>query len=540
MATTDLITKAKNMLAQTKAEGTKAFKGSAYDQPNVITAQNLAPTKPINLTQPVPSTGAVGMMEELGGMAKTSQDQYTQNLANQATTAKTGMDTSKNELLDYMKGLTGETEATAEAYSQTVDPIQKELTDINNQILSEQQANRRRIQALEKNPTGMLTGALNDEINRVNNESLAKQADLSVIQMGIQGRYSDAKEIADRAVAVKMEQQRNYLDALKFNYQENKELFTKAEQRAFEAAQSDRERALDKEEADLKTISDMSLQVLQNGGSSSLATKVRQAKTVEEAISLAGKYGVDYLSNEIKKATLSKSNLEIKKLQKEIDGLDTPLDTSGLPNTTSGFVTKLMASSKNDKNLDATERNSLSKARTVVNQLDALQSNIAKQQGTSVIKGKTKNLLEKFGLNADVGVINAQLQAITPNLARGTYGEVGVLTDNDIANYRKTLPRLDRPQDQNDAVLALTLKTVLNSMENTLSSASNSGINVSGWTQDYINIKNQINTIEDRIGVTKESVNDLARQNPALLPAIKEMYQNNFTDGEILEALNAR
>lgn len=294
MATTDLITKAKNMLAQTKAEGTKAFKGSAYDQPNVITAQNLAPTKPINLTQPVPSTGAVGMMEELGGMAKTSQDQYTQNLANQATTAKTGMDTSKNELLDYMKGLTGETEATAEAYSQTVDPIQKELTDINNQILSEQQANRRRIQALEKNPTGMLTGALNDEINRVNNESLAKQADLSVIQMGIQGRYSDAKEIADRAVAVKMEQQRNYLDALKFNYQENKELFTKAEQRAFEAAQSDRERALNKQEEDLKTISDMSITALQNGAPTSIASKMRTAKTVEEAIRLGGSYMMTY------------------------------------------------------------------------------------------------------------------------------------------------------------------------------------------------------------------------------------------------------
>lgn len=275
---------------------------------NVINAEMLQPQAPMNIKPATLATGAVGMMENLAGMAKSNASQYTQNLQNKADETQAKSENALDQYLRTLASQKGEVQQTQEAYADTVDPIQRELNDINQQILAEQQANRRRIQALEKNPTGMLTEGLNAEIRRVENESLAKQADLAVIQMGIQGRYDSAKEIADRAVAVKMEQQRNYLDALKFNYQENKELFTKAEQRAFEAAQGDRERALDREEADLKTISDMSITALQNGAPTSVAAKMRTAKTVEEAMQLGGRYMMS-LSDRIKNSELANLGL---------------------------------------------------------------------------------------------------------------------------------------------------------------------------------------------------------------------------------------
>lgn len=285
-----------NKYAKSKGVNLKRTGSSYTVEP--INAEMLRPTTPMNITPATPATGAIGMMESLAGMAQSNASQYTQNLQNKAQELKAPTESLLDQYNRSIMGQKGETQATSEAYADTVDPIQRELNDINQQILSEQQANRRRIQALEKNPQGMFGGNLQSEIQRVNNESLAKQADLSVIQMGIQGRYDSAKEIADRAVAVKMEQQRNYLDALKFNYEENKELFTTAEQRAFEAAQSDRERALDREEADLKTISDISLELLK-AGNSAVAAKVRTAKTVEEAMKLAGS-SLGTLNNEIK------------------------------------------------------------------------------------------------------------------------------------------------------------------------------------------------------------------------------------------------
>lgn len=484
---------------------------------------------------PTPQTPNYGGMESIISSAVSNAQTTKQNDVTSAENAK------NKSLEDLMSAVIDQSNISSSVDRTAQDEAKKKYDQFTSQLEAEQLANRRAIENLQKNnPQGLFGGALNDEINRINRDSLSKQADIAILQSAANRDYSTAAEIADRQVALKTEQGLARLEALKLFYNDNKETFNKLEERQYAEAIKKADREYQKELDTENEIKNIKLQALTNEAPASVISAISRATTFDEALSAAGRYGVDYISNRIKRASLEKSSLEISKLQKEINALDEPLDTYGLPNTTAGFATKLMASGKNDKQLDATERQSLSKARTVIGQLDALQSNIQKQRGTSVMKGKTRNLLEKFGLNADVGVINAQLQAITPNLARGTYGEVGVLTDNDIANYRKTLPRLDRPQDQNDAVLALTLKTVLNSMENTLSSAANSGINVSGWTQDYINIKNQINTIEDRIGVSKNAVDDLVAGNPNLAPAIKELYQNGFTDGEILEALNAR
>ena len=425
------------------------------------------------------------------------------------------------------------------------DKAEKDYNKYKADLLTEQTANRRAIERLQKNnPRGLFGGGLEQEVSRLERESLSKQADIAILGNAAKGDFDTALSIAKRKVESELAPLQAQLDAKKFVYENNKDLFSKAELSTLDTLIKADERKITNEADRLEKGNEMIINALSQGAGQSTTEKAKQllangGSVVEVATSL-GKYAGDFLGNEIKRASLAKTNAEINKIASEIKSLNTPIDTNGLPNTTTGFVTKLMASAKNEKDLDASERQSLSKARTVIGQLDSLQTNIAGQNKTGFIKGRVNNFMESVGLDADVGTINAQLQAVVPNLARGTYGEVGVLTDNDIANYRKTLPRLDRPADQNDAVLALTLKTVLNSIENTLASAANSNVNVSGWTQDYVKIKNQINTIEDRIGVSKEAVNALILEDKTLVEPIKEMYQQGLTDGEILEALNAR
>jgi hypothetical protein len=257
--------------------------GMVAKPPKPITPNDLTgETSAMNITPATPTTGAAGLQGQID--ASVAQLQANAQASQQATKQ------AKDPLIEAMQNMDGETALTDTAYAETVDPVQSELNDINSQIMAEQQGLRRRLETLDKNQGGLFGGALEAEKRRVENESLSKQADLSVIQMAVQGRYDSAKAIADRAVAVKMEQQKQNLQMLQFNYLENKEQFTKDEQRAFEAAQTERERSLKAEETRLKEISDFSLMALQAGAPPSLVTQMRQAKSLTEAIGMGGGY----------------------------------------------------------------------------------------------------------------------------------------------------------------------------------------------------------------------------------------------------------
>lgn len=210
----------------------------------VISIASLAkPQTPMQVTQPTPATQTAGA---LGGIQQQTGD-YTANLQKQAEAAQTGKDSSLQSLIDAMGQKEGAAQLTNEAYAATVDPAQKELTDINNQLLQEQVSNRHQIDALKANPQGAFGTGLQQKVDEINSASLSRQADLAVVQLAKQGAYDGAKAIADRAVAAATEAQQNKIDALQLSYEANKDEFTKDEQRAFEAAQKDRQDKLDEE-----------------------------------------------------------------------------------------------------------------------------------------------------------------------------------------------------------------------------------------------------------------------------------------------------
>jgi len=101
--------------------------------------------------------------------------------------------------------------------------------------------------------------------------------------------------------------------------------------------------------------------------------------------------------------------------------------------------------------------------------------------------------------------IKAQLQAIVPNLARGVYGEVGVLTDQDIANYSQTLPNLKSTKEVRDALLAITAKSVYRSIENKLLVQAKGGVDVSGYATDLTSLRSLTDSLLTEAGVPTES-----------------------------------
>lgn len=484
----------------------------------------------LTMINPKPALGAVGMGEELAQTAQANQDQYTQDLANKSKTAETQKSTSLEDLVSGLTNQKGETQLQDETYKNTVDPLETELKDINQQIFSEQQGVRRKLEELDKNPQGLFGGALADEKNRIQNDSLKKQADLSVIQMGIQGRYDSAKAIADRAIQVQLEKQKNAVEALRLNYEDKKDLFTKAEQREFETKQSARERELDKQEKEMQTISDMSLTALQNGAPSSVASAILKSKDYASAVIAGAKYMTDPLDRAIK-------SKQLEKISKEIADMEKPVDFNTIEGTPNDLLGKMLNSATQKSDLSQSEREKLAKMNLVISQLGTLQNSIKNSNKTGIIKGRVNNITANLGANPEAGYINAQIQALVPNVARGIYGEVGVLTDADIANYKKTLPNIKTVDDQNNLVLAMTLKNAMLSYEGALKSAVNSNINVSGWAQDYAELKNKVADVEDKIGIPKVKVDDFYSQNPQYQNMIKELVATGKTDREIIKLL---
>lgn len=163
----------------------------------------------------------------------------------------------------------------------------------------------------------------------------------------------------------------------------------------------------------------------------------------------------------------------------------------------------MRASAAYDKEPSDTFTTSMEKLGTVLGQIGVLQENIdsgsyidengkKRTFSTGPIVGAFKS---KNPWDTKAQTIKAQLNAIVPNLARGIYGEVGVLTDNDIANYAKTLPNLTSTEDIRNAVLYITVDMIRKNAEIKIKNQAAAQRDMSGYAGYYKDIVNQSNAI---------------------------------------------
>lgn len=215
---------------------------TAPQNPNSITSDVMKPTAPLDIPDTPTPVDTAGLEGAIGQ----STSSLTAELEAQAKEREKTADEWFTRLFDEQSSAPGEVSLRNTAEQKFgVDTAEAELRDVNQQLLEEQQALRKQEERIRENRQGLETGGVEGELRRVRSESLSRQADLAVIQLSKQGRYDSAKAIADRAVAAKLETQRQELAVLELAYERNKDLFTTAEQRAFESKQADRKWALD-------------------------------------------------------------------------------------------------------------------------------------------------------------------------------------------------------------------------------------------------------------------------------------------------------
>ena len=160
-----------------------------------------------------------------------------------------------------------------------------------------------------------------------------------------------------------------------------------------------------------------------------------------------------------------------------------------------------MATTKGGKKPNQVETiRPLQKATTVMSQLSELSS-LIKNTKTDPILGTIKSMNP---YDFDARAIQATLQATVPNLARGVYGEVGVLTDNDIRNYIKTLPNIKSTSEQNKFVMAMTLRSLQRGFESQLEVLAAAGYDISGFQNIYQRMNQTADKIESELNLDME------------------------------------
>jgi murein DD-endopeptidase MepM/ murein hydrolase activator NlpD len=187
-------------------------------------------------------------------------------------------------------------------------------------------------------------------------------------------------------------------------------------------------------------------------------------------------------------------------------------------------LTELTRLSAGGKDFTDTSREQFIALENAQNNLNMIMSISDDDAGTLVgaFGRKIKSLVPG---NIKPKEMEAALTAATPGLARGVFGEVGVLTDADIERYQSLLPKLTDTKAQKAALQELLLTSLENAWRSQLSNAAKSKIDVSRYGTDaqrIENLKSELNVdglanLEDDLNTYNESPEEeLEFENEAL------------------------
>lgn len=156
-------------------------------------------------------------------------------------------------------------------------------------------------------------------------------------------------------------------------------------------------------------------------------------------------------------------------------------------------------------------KTAMKKGSTVLGQLSSLSNLMLNDETKDKDTGEELDLSPLSGWlskknpwDTDAQTIQGIIQATIPNLARGVYGEVGVLTDEDVALYSKTIPNLTSTEEVKKALLAATLSVIRDAMKSQIEIEARSGADMSNFTDYYQNIQDKIDLLEEGVGIVRE------------------------------------
>lgn len=175
--------------------------------------------------------------------------------------------------------------------------------------------------------------------------------------------------------------------------------------------------------------------------------------------------------------------------------------TAGTPGTTlsyndPNYTLDAVRKSKGGRVMTQGELKPITDIQTIVGQAETL-TGLINSVDTGPIVGIVKS---NNPYDTKAQEMKAAITAIVPKLARGVYGEVGVLTDADIDNYSRTIASLKSTADVNKAVMAMTLDIATRSLANQLNSLAAGQRDVSRFESIYTGLNQKATQLKSELG----------------------------------------
>ncbi len=175
--------------------------------------------------------------------------------------------------------------------------------------------------------------------------------------------------------------------------------------------------------------------------------------------------------------------------------------TTGTPGTAlayndPNYTLDAIRKSKGGRVMTQGELKPITDIQTIVGQAETL-TGLINSIDTGPIVGIVKSV-NPYDTKAQL--MKSAITAIIPKLARGVYGEVGVLTDADIENYSRTIANLKNTTDVNKAVMAMTLDIATRSLANQLNSLSAGQRDVSRFESIYEGMNAKADKLKSELG----------------------------------------
>lgn len=519
-------------------------------QPAVITPDVLKPQTLITVPQALPTqqpkqTQPVTVPSAAESVLKNFD--LTQN--EQAAT-----NTQQNVVANMLANLTnlqGESAYRGQLINESgINQKRQDLVNLNNQILQKQaEINQDDITLIskmraEENRDTLLPFAQNAQAKIAGDAAIIralKTSEIGVLNaqaLGKQGDIQLAKDMINEAVDAKFAPYKEQNDLYKAQLEAIKPFLDKAEKKQALAQQTKLNLAM----KEIDKVADFQKTALSNAilgkAPQSVINAINGATSIEGVI----KAGKNYLINPKDELEMQKLRIGIAKdsadYQKTILELAAAQQTIG-GTTGNAPLDLITASSKyGDKNLSDTQLIKVQQATNALSSLESLQGLLAQGKDglntSGPITGRKRQLITALGGDANAAAINATIQGLIPTIARGVFGEVGVLTDADIANYRKTVPNLTSTEAQNKLISIMMYDVLARSVGNILTTNAMNQVNVSNFAPLYSDTINKVNELKSNLGYTETTPiseeNKLKLENGWNQPFIPQSTISNTLD----------
>lgn len=281
----------------------------------VISAKTLSGTPaPMKVTTKPPVNTAESVINQAGATAQQEQAKSAEQMAYEASKAEMG------GLVEQIGGKT--TESMRLAQEKGLNQLSSDVNANNIQILAIQDSVNKQRERLQG--SGLTQEQLNQQMSAINNQAAQRINTLEIQNALKNNNITSLQNQINTSLALKYEPLETKLEIAKMNYQDNKDFFTKAEQRAYESKVREEERKIAKEKEDDQNKFSLLTTALNNGVQipANLLSQINDPKTdSKKAVSLLAGAGISLenrLDRAYKQAQIAKMYQDIAESQNKI------------------------------------------------------------------------------------------------------------------------------------------------------------------------------------------------------------------------------